>query len=72
MTTQTAAEAYAARTRQINDRLARLVEMQAKGGRHAGTRSADLHWGHVGDLEAIAAKLKEITDACFKEGEYAA
>lgn len=28
-------------------------------------------WGHVGDVTRYVTVLKEVTDAYFKEGEYA-
>ena len=31
-----------------------------------------IHWGHVGDIKDIEAKLQQISDKVFKEGEHAA
>lgn len=38
---------------------------------HFNTSPDEIHWGHVGDLEYYRAKLREITDSAFREGECA-
>ena len=52
----------------IDTRLARLQELSDE---HFGVNPESVHWGHVGDLQHYAKKLKELTDCAFKEGEYA-
>lgn len=38
---------------------------------HFNTNPDEIHWGHVGTLEHTFAKLREICDSAFHEGEYA-
>ena len=48
--------------------LARLAALSAD---HFETSPDEIHWGHVGTLNHYRAKLREITDSAFKEGEHA-
>ena len=48
--------------------LARLATLSAD---HFETSLNEIHWGHVGTLNHYRAKLREITDSAFKEGEHA-
>ena len=52
----------------IDTRLARLQELSDE---NFGVDPERVTWGHVGDLQHHAEQLKRITDAAFKEGEYA-
>ncbi len=36
------------------------------------TDPGEIHWGHVGTLNHYRARLREITDMAFSEGEHAA
>ena len=38
---------------------------------HFETHPDEIHWGHVGTLNHYRDRLREISDAAFKEGEYA-
>lgn len=38
---------------------------------HFNVAPDDVNWGHVGTLEHYAARLREIGDNAFGEGEYA-
>jgi len=37
----------------------------------ASSNPEDVNWGHVGTLEHYRARLREITDMAFREGEHA-
>jgi len=39
---------------------------------HFETSPDEIRWGHIGTLNHYRAKLREITDSAFKEGEHAA
>ncbi len=70
MSTQPQAiDAYIARKAQIDAILKRLTEASAD---HFGMNPETVHWGHVGNLDDYAGKLKELSDRVFHEGEYAA
>jgi hypothetical protein len=60
--------AFIARKIQIDAMLARIKVLSDD---HFNADPETLHWGHVGDLEDYAGLLKRITDAAFREGEYA-
>jgi len=64
----TALDAFMARKAEIDHALERL---QTLSDNHFNTHPDEIHWGHVGDLGHYAELLKQITDAAFKEGEYA-
>ena len=50
---------------------AMLERLAALSDDHFETSPDEIHWGHVGTLNHYRAKLREITDSAFKEGEYA-
>jgi hypothetical protein len=60
-----AAEAFAKAQREIETALARLTEHDFS------VDPENINWGHVGTMNAFAAKLREVTDAVFKEGDHA-
>lgn len=66
--TQKALTAFMSRKAEIDSQIARL---QALSAEHFNVIPDDVHWGHVGDLSRYAELLRQITDAAFKEGEYA-
>ena len=51
---------------------AQLERLKALSDEHFNAQPDEIHWGHVGDLERYASLLRQITDAAFKEGEFAA
>lgn len=66
--TETALASFIACKAEIDSQLARLQVLSAN---HFNVSPDDVHWGHVGDLARYAELLRQITDAAFKEGEYA-
>ncbi|MBW6494980.1 MAG: hypothetical protein K0B16_10585 [Burkholderiaceae bacterium] len=64
-----ALDAFIAAKAEIDAMLARLAALSAD---HFATNPDEIHWGHVGTLNHYRAKLREITDSAFREGEYAA
>ncbi len=63
-----ALDAFIAAKFEIDTMLARLAALSAD---HFETGPDEIHWGHVGTLNHYRAKLREITDSAFKEGEHA-
>lgn len=63
-----ALEAFIARKAEIDTMLARLAELSAE---HFQVAPEEVHWGHVGTLASYTELLRRITDAAFKEGEFA-
>ena len=63
-----ALDAFIAAKAEIDAMLARLAALSAD---HFETSPDEIHWGHVGTLNHYRAKLREITDSAFKEGEHA-
>ena len=63
-----ALDAFLAAKFEIDAMLARLATFSAD---HFETSPDEIHWGHVGTLNQYRAKLREITDSAFKEGEHA-
>ena len=63
-----ALDAFIAAKTDIDAMLARLAALSAD---HFKTSPDEIHWGHVGTLNHYRAKLREITDSAFKEGEHA-
>ena len=61
--------AFFAHKAEIDTMLARLQEASDN---HFGFFPDEVTWGHVGSLEYYRERLKQITDAVYKEGEYAA
>ena len=60
--------AFLAKKAEIDTALARLTALSAD---HFGTNPASVNRGTVGTHEFYATQLRRITDAAFKEGEYA-
>ena len=50
---------------------AMLAHLQALSDDHFETSPDEINWGHVGTLNHYRAKLREITDRAFREGEHA-
>ena len=63
-----ALDAFLAAKFEIDAMLERLSALSAD---HFETDPDEIHWGHVGTLNHYRAKLREITDSAFKEGEHA-
>jgi hypothetical protein len=63
-----ALDAFIAAKAEIDAMLERLAALSAD---HFETSPDEIHWGHVGTLNHYRAKLREITDSAFKEGEHA-
>ena len=63
-----ALDAFIAAKFEIDTMLARLAALSAD---HFETCPDEIHWGHVGTLNHYRAKLREITNSAFKEGEHA-
>jgi hypothetical protein len=66
---RTALDAFLAHKAEIDTMLDRL---KARSDDHFGYSPDDIDWGHVGTVAHYAELLRKITDAAFKEGEYAA
>ena len=60
--------AFLAAKFEIDAMLKRLATLSVG---HFETSPDEIHWGHVGTLNHYCAKLREITDSAFKEGEHA-
>ena len=65
---EAALDAFLAAKFEIDAMLERLAALSAD---HFETHPDEIDWGHVGTLNHYRAKLREITDAAFGEGEYA-
>ena len=48
-----------------------LERLAALSADHFETHPDEINWGHVGTLNHYRAKLREITDMAFSEGEHA-
>ena len=48
-----------------------LKRLAALSADHFETHPDEINWGHVGTLNHYRAKLREITDMAFSEGEHA-
>ncbi len=72
MTTQntkpTALDRFINKASEFDALLQRLQQMRDE---HFGVSPDAVTWGHVGDVTRYVTALKEVTDAYFKEGEYA-
>lgn len=66
-TNDTAMHAFIAATAEIDAMLARLAALSAD---HFGYSPEDVNWGHVGTLDHFSARLREITEMAFREGEH--
>jgi len=53
---------------QIDAMLERLAALSAD---HFETHPDEINWGHVGTLNHYRDRLREISDAAFREGEFA-
>jgi len=65
-TNDTALDAFIAAKTEIDAMLARLAALSAD---HFDYCPADVNWGHVGTLNHYHARLREITDMAFREGD---
>jgi len=63
-----ALDAFIAAKADIDAMLERLATLSAD---HFETSPDEINWGHVGTLNHYRAKLREITDMAFREGEHA-
>ena len=63
-----ALDAFLAAKFEIDAMLERLTALSAD---HFETHPDEIDWGDVGTLEHYRAKLREVTDSAFGEGEYA-
>ena len=63
-----ALDAFIAAKTEIDTMLERL---KALCDDHFETHPDEINWGHVGTLNHYRAKLREITDMAFNEGEHA-
>jgi hypothetical protein len=63
-----ALDAFIAAKTEIDAMLERLAALSAD---HFETSPDEINWGHVGTLNHYSAKLREITDMAFREGEHA-
>ena len=64
----TALDAFLAAKFEIDAMLERLAALSAD---HFDTHPDEIDWGDVGTLNHYRAKLREITDSAFGEGEHA-
>ncbi len=64
-----ALDAFIAAKTEIDAMLERLKALSAD---HFRTDPDEINWGHVGSLNHVRARLREITDMAFNEGEHAA
>ena len=67
-TNEKALDAFIAAKSEIDAMLERLAALSAD---HFETSPDEINWGHVGTLNHYRAKLREITDMAFHEGEHA-
>lgn len=67
-TNDKALDAFIAAKAEIDAMLERLAAFSAD---HFETHPDEINWGHVGTLNHYRAKLREITDIAFSEGEHA-
>ncbi len=67
-TNEKALDAFIASKAEIDAMLERLAALSAD---HFETSPDEINWGHVGTLNHYRAKLREITDMAFHEGEHA-
>lgn len=52
---------------EIDAMIERLAVLSAD---HYGYSPEDVNWGHVGTLDHYRARLRELTDMAFREGEH--
>ncbi len=65
---RTSIDAFIAAKLEIDDMLERL---KALSDDHFNTNPDAINWADVGTLDHYRAKLREICDSAFHEGEYA-
>ncbi len=65
---EAALAAFIGKKAEIDEMLARL---QTLSDDHFNAHPDEINWGHVGTLNHYRAKLREITDMAFHEGEHA-
>ena len=63
-----AIDAFLAAKAEIDTMLERLAALSDD---HFQTSPDEIHWGHVGTLNHYRDRLRDISDASFKEGEHA-
>ena len=63
-----ALDAFIAAKNEIDAMMGRLVAHSAD---HFGYSPEEVNWSHVGTLDHYRARLREITDMAFREGEHA-
>ncbi len=68
-TNHDALDAFIAAKAEIDTMLARLAAHSAD---HFDYSPDEVNWGHVGTLDHYRARLREITEMAFREGEHAA
>jgi hypothetical protein len=62
-----ALDAFLAAKAEIDTMLERLAALSAD---HFETSPDEIHWGHVGTVNHYRDRLRQISDAAFKEGEH--
>jgi hypothetical protein len=67
-TNDAALAAFISAKTDIDAMLERLAALSAD---HFECSPEDVNWGHVGTLDHYRARLREITDMAFREGEHA-
>jgi len=63
-----AIDAFITRKAEID---ALLIRLAALSDDHFNVEPDAVTWGHVGTLDHYAARLREISDSAFRDGEYA-
>lgn len=66
-TNDAALHAFISAKTEIDAMLARLAALSAD---HFDYSPEDVNWGHVGSLDLYRARLREITEMAFREGEH--
>jgi hypothetical protein len=67
-TDEQALDAFLAKKAEIDSILERLAALSAD---HFNVEPDRITWGDVGTLEHYVSRLREVSDAAFREGEYA-
>ena len=67
-TNDAALAAFISAKTEIDTMLERLAALSAD---HFECSPEDVNWAHVGTLEYYRARLREVTDMAFREGEHA-
>jgi len=49
-----------------------LARLAAHSADHFGCSPEEVNWGHAGTLDHYRARLREITDMAFREGDHTA